>query len=185
MTTPNIADLLTKVKERQARLGDGRDARSDNERAEWFATYRTHADTISGLMNAPDDLKYTATHQWVRLEADGTATVGITDHAQEQLGDVVFVQHPDVGRTVKRGENCAVVESVKAASDIPAPLSGEIVEVNAAAAVAAARASGWAGEAWLIHFNHTNALLDGGEAAAAWVEARGVGLGREGQAWAL
>ena len=85
-------------------------------------------------MNLPQELKYTATHQWVRLESDGTATVGITDYAQEQLGDVVFVQHPDAGRTVRRGENCAVVESVKAASDIPAPLSGEIIEVNAAAA---------------------------------------------------
>ena len=77
-----------------------------------------------------DDLKYTATHQWVRLEGDGTATVGITDHAQEQLGDVVFVQHPAMGRKVKRGENCAVVESVKAASDIPAPVAGEIVAIN-------------------------------------------------------
>ena len=85
-------------------------------------------------MTIPADLKYTATHQWVRLEGDGTATVGITDYAQEQLGDVVFVQHPEIGRKVKRGENCAVVESVKAASDIPAPLSGEIIEVNAAVA---------------------------------------------------
>ena len=83
-------------------------------------------------MNFPDDLKYTATHQWVKLEADGIATVGITDHAQDQLGDVVFVQQPEIGRKVKRGEDCAVVESVKAASDIPAPLSGEIVETNAA-----------------------------------------------------
>lgn len=81
-------------------------------------------------MNAPAELKYTATHQWVRMEADGTATVGITDHAQEQLGDVVFVQQPEIGRQVRRGENCAVVESVKAASDIPAPLSGEIVAIN-------------------------------------------------------
>ena len=81
-------------------------------------------------MKIPDNLKYTATHQWVRMEADGTATVGLTDHAQEQLGDVVFVQHPATGRKVKRGEDCAVVESVKAASDIPAPLSGEIVEIN-------------------------------------------------------
>lgn len=82
-------------------------------------------------MNAPDDRKYTATHQWVRAEADGTVTVGITEHAQEQLGDVVFVQPPVAGRKVKQGEDCAVVESVKAASDIPAPLSGEIVEINA------------------------------------------------------
>jgi glycine cleavage system H protein len=78
----------------------------------------------------PQHLKYTATHQWVRTETDGTVSVGITDHAQEQLGDVVFVQQPETGRRVKRGEACAVVESVKAASDIPAPLTGEIVEVN-------------------------------------------------------
>ena len=83
-------------------------------------------------MDFPDDLKYTATHQWVKLEAGGIATVGITDHAQDQLGDVVFIQQPEIGRKVKRGEDCAVVESVKAASDIPAPLSGEIVETNAA-----------------------------------------------------
>ena len=83
-------------------------------------------------MNFPGDLKYTAAHQWVKLEAGGIATVGITDHAQDQLGDVVFIQQPEIGRKVKRGENCAVVESVKAASDIPAPLSGEIVETNTA-----------------------------------------------------
>ena len=83
-------------------------------------------------MNIPDYLKYTATHQWVRAQADGTVMVGITDYAQEQLGDVVFVQQPEPGRKVKRGEDCAVVESVKAASDIPAPLSGEIVEINPA-----------------------------------------------------
>lgn len=81
-------------------------------------------------MNIPDNLKYTAAHQWVRLEADGTASVGITDHAQDQLGDVVFVQQPETGRRVKQGEACAVVESVKAASDIPAPLGGEVTAVN-------------------------------------------------------
>lgn len=83
-------------------------------------------------VNTPENLKYTAAHQWVRIESDGTATVGITDYAQEQLGDVVFVQQPELGRKVRRGENCAVVESVKTASDIPAPLSGEIVEINPA-----------------------------------------------------
>jgi glycine cleavage system H protein len=85
-------------------------------------------------MTIPGDLKYTASHQWVRAEADGTASVGITFHAQEQLGDVVYVQQPEVGRRVARGEGCALVESVKAASDIPAPLSGEIVAVNPAVA---------------------------------------------------
>jgi glycine cleavage system H protein len=116
-------------------------------------------------MTIPDSLKYTATHQWVRLEGDGMATVGITDHAQEQLGDVVFVQHPEVGRTVKRGENCAVVESVKAASDIPAPLSGEIIEVNAAAAAAPEKLNQEPYAAWLFrvrigHPSELGALLD-------------------------
>ncbi len=101
-------------------------------------------------MRIPDNLKYTATHQWVRLESDGTATVGITDHAQEQLGDVVFVQHPEVGSKVKQGENCAVVESVKAASDIPAPLTGEIIEVNAAAAAAPEKLNQEPYAAWLF-----------------------------------
>lgn len=81
-------------------------------------------------MSTPADLKYAKTHEWVRIEADGTATVGITFHAQEQLGDVVFVQPPDVGRTLKQGEECGVVESVKAASDIYAPLSGEVIAIN-------------------------------------------------------
>jgi glycine cleavage system H protein len=80
----------------------------------------------------PPDLRYTASHQWVRMEPDGTASVGITFHAQEQLGDVVYVQQPEIGRKVARGEACALVESVKAASDIPAPLSGEIVAINPA-----------------------------------------------------
>ena len=85
-------------------------------------------------MNMPDNLRYTVTHQWVRMEADGTAAVGITDYAQEQLGDVVFVQPPAIGRKLRQGEDCAVVESVKAASDIPAPVSGEVVAVNTALA---------------------------------------------------
>jgi glycine cleavage system H protein len=101
----------------------------------------------------------------VRLEGDGRATVGITNHAQEQLGDVVFVQHPDVGRRVKRGENCAVVESVKAASDIPAPLSGEIIEVNAAAAAVPEKLNQEPYAAWLFrvrigHPSEIGALLD-------------------------
>ena len=81
-------------------------------------------------MKTPDNLKYTEAHEWVRQEADGTVTVGITDHAQEQLGDVVFVQTPAPGRKVARGEECGVIESVKAAADIYAPLSGEIVAAN-------------------------------------------------------
>lgn len=81
-------------------------------------------------MNVPADLKYTKDHEWVRAEADGTATVGITDHAQAALGDLVFVELPKPGRRVKAGEACAVVESVKAASDVYAPLAGEVVAVN-------------------------------------------------------
>jgi glycine cleavage system H protein len=84
------------------------------------------------MIKTPKELKYTATHEWVRMEPDGTATVGITDFAQEALGDVVFVEFPKVGASVKAGDAVAVVESVKAASDIYAPLSGEIIAVNGA-----------------------------------------------------
>jgi glycine cleavage system H protein len=85
-------------------------------------------------MNVPQDLKYTASHEWVRSEADGTLTIGITDHAQAALGDLVYVELPAVGRVVAAEEACAVVESVKAASDIYAPVAGEIVAGNAALA---------------------------------------------------
>ena len=81
-------------------------------------------------MNAPADLQYTASHEWVRKEADGTLTIGITDHAQEALGDLVFIELPDKGRELQAGEACAVVESVKAASDIYAPVSGAVVDIN-------------------------------------------------------
>jgi glycine cleavage system H protein len=81
-------------------------------------------------MTTPDHLKYTKSHEWIRQEPDGTASVGITYHAQEQLGDVVFVESPAPGRRVKQGEECGVIESVKAAADIYAPLSGEIVAAN-------------------------------------------------------
>lgn len=81
-------------------------------------------------MTTPDNLKYTKSHEWVKQESDGTVTVGITFHAQDMLGDVVFVENPAVGRRVKQGEECGVIESVKAAADIYAPLSGEIVAVN-------------------------------------------------------
>ena len=81
------------------------------------------------MSNVPADLKYTKSHEWVRVSGD-TAAVGITDHAQHELTDVVFVELPEVGRKVKAGEACAVVESVKTASDIYSPVSGEIVELN-------------------------------------------------------
>jgi glycine cleavage system H protein len=82
-------------------------------------------------MSTPEHLKYSATHQWAQREADGTVSVGITDHAQEQLGDVVFVDNPAPGRSLRQGEVCGAIESVKAASDIYAPVSGEVIAVNA------------------------------------------------------
>src|SRR5215208_5105052 len=81
----------------------------------------------------PSELKYAKSHEWVRIAGD-TATIGITDHAQHELTDIVFVELPAVGRKVKAGEACAVVESVKTASDIYSPISGEILEVNKAVA---------------------------------------------------
>ena len=81
-------------------------------------------------MSNPSNLKYTASHEWVRSEADGTISIGITQHAQEALGDMVFVETPAVGRKLKANEECAVVESVKAAADVYAPISGEVVAVN-------------------------------------------------------
>jgi len=85
-------------------------------------------------MNLPNDLKYTESHEWVRLNDDGSVTVGITDHAQEQLGDLVFFETPAIDAEVEQGAPIAVVESVKAASDIHAPLSGTITDANAALA---------------------------------------------------
>jgi glycine cleavage system H protein len=83
-------------------------------------------------MSNPSNLKYTASHEWIKTEADGTITVGITHHAQELLGDMVFVEAPAVGRKLKAKEECAVVESVKAASDVYAPVSGEVTAANSA-----------------------------------------------------
>ncbi|MDR1936412.1 MAG: glycine cleavage system protein GcvH, partial [Candidatus Accumulibacter sp.] len=82
-------------------------------------------------MNIPANLKYTKSHEWVRVEADGTVTVGITDHAQELLGDLVFVELPEVGLELAAEQEAAVVESVKAASDVYAPVAGTVVAVNA------------------------------------------------------
>lgn len=81
-------------------------------------------------MTIPADLKYTSSHEWVRREADGSVTVGITDHAQQMLGDLVYVEPPAVGRKLAAGEECAVVESVKSASDVYAPLAGEVTAAN-------------------------------------------------------
>ena len=85
-------------------------------------------------MNIPEDLRYTASHEWVRRESDGTVAIGITDHAQAALGDLVYLELPRVGRQLATEEACAVVESVKAASDVYAPLAGEVVATNDALA---------------------------------------------------
>lgn len=86
------------------------------------------------MSNIPADLMYTRSHEWLRKEADGSVTVGISDHAQDALGDLVFVETPDAGRSVRAGEACAVVESVKAASDVYSPIEGEVIEGNDALA---------------------------------------------------
>ena len=85
-------------------------------------------------MKTPKELKYTKSHEWVKIESDGTLTVGITDHAQELMGDMVYVELPEVGRKLEVGKECAVVESVKAASDVYAPVTGEVTAVNSAVA---------------------------------------------------
>ena len=84
------------------------------------------------MSNVPEELRYTKSHEWIRVDEDGNITVGITDHAQEQMGDLVYVELPDIGRTVGGAEELAVVESVKAASDVYSPLAGEVAEVNEA-----------------------------------------------------
>ncbi|MDP2752384.1 MAG: glycine cleavage system protein GcvH [Rhodocyclaceae bacterium] len=85
------------------------------------------------MMNLPSHLKYAPSHEWLNQEADGTVTIGITDHAQDALGDIVFLELPKVGQKLAKGEACAVIESVKAASDIYAPLSGEVIEIHQSA----------------------------------------------------
>ena len=116
-------------------------------------------------MNVPTNLKYAKSHEWSKLEADGTITIGISDHAQEALGDIVFLELPEIGRTVKAGEEVAVVESVKAASDIYAPISGEVVATNSAATDAPESVNTDAYSAWLFKIKPSNpaeyeALLD-------------------------
>jgi glycine cleavage system H protein len=116
-------------------------------------------------MNVPDNLKYAKSHEWARLDDDGLVTVGITDHAQEALGDIVFLELPDIGRTLAAGEECAVVESVKAASDIYAPIGGEVVAINADAVETPEQVNTDAYGAWLFKLKPGNvaeldALLD-------------------------
>ena len=107
-------------------------------------------------MNVPADLKYTASHEWIRTEKDGTLTIGITDHAQEALGDLVFIELPAVGRNVAEGEVCAVVESVKAASDIYAPVAGTVVAANAAVVAAPETVNADAYSNWLYKLKPAN-----------------------------
>ncbi len=122
-------------------------------------------------MNIPTDLKYAKSHEWARLTDDGLVTVGITDHAQEALGDIVFLELPEVGRLVKAGEECAVVESVKAASDIYAPIAGEVVAVNRAAIDAPESVNQDAYAAWLFRLKPDNtADLDSLLDAAAYAK---------------
>ncbi|HSN21354.1 MAG TPA: glycine cleavage system protein GcvH [Usitatibacter sp.] len=118
-------------------------------------------------MKLPQNLRYTASHEWARRESDGNVSVGITDHAQEQLGDIVFVEPPQPGRKVKAGEAVGVVESVKAASDIYAPVSGEIVAANAELSSAPEQVNADAFAAWVYRIRpddpaELDRLLDAG-----------------------
>ncbi|MBL8395727.1 MAG: glycine cleavage system protein GcvH [Candidatus Accumulibacter sp.] len=122
-------------------------------------------------MNIPTDLKYTKSHEWARLEADGTVSIGITDHAQELLGDLVFVELPEIGRELAAGQEAAVVESVKAAADVYAPLAGSVVDGNSALTDAPEMVNQDAYAAWLFRMRPAAAsdldvLLD----AAAYQE---------------
>jgi glycine cleavage system H protein len=108
-------------------------------------------------MNVPANLKYTKSHEWVRLEADGSITVGITDHAQELLGDLVFVELPDVGKTLAAEQEAAVVESVKAASDVYAPVAGTVTAVNDAVTDAPESVNQDAYAAWLFKMQPASA----------------------------
>jgi len=115
------------------------------------------------MNEAPDDLKYSKSHEWVRANDDGTVTLGITDHAQGQLGDMVYVEVPEEGRELEAEEACAVVESVKAASDVYSPIAGTVVAANEALADAPEAVNNDAyGEGWLIKLKPADAsALDG------------------------
>ncbi len=123
-------------------------------------------------MNIPANLKYTASHEWIRVEADGSITVGITDHAQDLLGDLVFVELPDVGAEFAAGQEVVVLESVKAAADAYAPVAGTITAVNGDVADAPDSINADAYAAWLFKLQPANAddlakLLDGAGYQAA------------------
>ena len=108
-------------------------------------------------MKLPQDLRYTESHEWVRREKDGSVSIGITDHAQEQLGDIVFVEAPQVGRKVKAGEAIGVVESVKAASDIYAPVGGEVVAANGDLSASPEKVNEDAFAAWMFRIKPDSA----------------------------
>jgi glycine cleavage system H protein len=123
-------------------------------------------------MKLPKELRYTTSHEWVRRESDGTVSVGITDHAQEQLGDVVFVETPQAGRKVAAGESIGVVESVKAASDIYAPIAGEVVAANGDLASSPEKVNEDAFSAWMFRIKPDDpAAIDSLLDAAAYEKA--------------
>lgn len=120
-------------------------------------------------MSIPANLKYTKSHEWAKLEADGLVAIGITHHAQELLGDMVYVESPAVGRQLAAGEECAVVESVKAASDVYAPVAGVVAAVNAEVTDAPEKVNQDAYAAWMFKIKPANpADLDGLLDAAAY-----------------
>ncbi len=122
-------------------------------------------------MSVPTNLKYSKSHEWVKPEADGTVTVGITHHAQELLGDMVFIELPEVGRKLKQKEECAVAESVKAAADVYSPISGEVIAVNSPLTDEPGRVNEDAYSAWLFKLKPSNtAELDGLLDAATYTE---------------
>jgi glycine cleavage system H protein len=127
------------------------------------------------MSNIPVELKYSKSHEWARHNDDGSVTVGISDSAQDQLGDMVFIEVPEVGQTVTAEEGCAVVESVKAASDVYAPVSGEVVEVNESLVDSPEAVNQDAyGAGWLFRIQPSeaaelDALMDG-DAYAAFLE---------------
>ena len=109
------------------------------------------------MSSVPENLRYASSHEWMRAESDGTFTVGISDFAQEQLGDLVFLEVPEVGRKVTAGEAVAVVESVKAASDVYAPVAGEVVAANEGLSDALEQVNKDPYNAWLFRIKPANA----------------------------
>jgi len=127
------------------------------------------------MSNIPVELRYTRTHEWARQNDDGSITVGISDNAQDQLGDMVFIEVPEVGQSVEAGDACAVVESVKAASDVYSPVTGTVVEVNETLADAPETVNQDAyGKGWLFRIEPANAgeldVMMNGDAYADFLE---------------